>query len=261
MAKVSHRPYGGPMTPSAAYEEFDAHLTRVAIDDADAVAEVVATVRRGDRTPADAIRALDAWFLRGQTMDAGVRAAGTAVPLVATLTGTSGTNPTAPDADGPRTSLRRTLVYLLALADLHGVDVDDTDRRKTLVTAVLLGDEGASLASGALAGPGGRWARGLASAAPVARLAGGNPLLATLVHRIVDGGVAVALASGGEAVRAQAVVTQASRAFGRPPEHFPGQQPRPRTPSEQLPNSAIYARALARTIHKARQRARGEGTP
>lgn len=249
MAPVSHRPYGGPMTPSAAYEEFDAHLTRVAIDDADAVAEVVATVRRGDRTPAEAIRGLDAWFLKGQAMDAGVRAAGTAVPLVGTLTG--GT-----DADEPRATLRRTMVYLVALAALHGVDLDDTDRRKTLVTAVLLGDEGATLASDAVAGQGGRWARGLASAAPVARLAGGNPLLATLVHRIVDGGVAVALASGGEAVRARAVVAQARRAFGTPPATFPGQAPRVRSTNE-LPSSVVYARALARTLHKARQRRSG----
>lgn len=235
------------MTASGTYDEFDAHLTRVAVEDAAAVAEVVATVRRGGRAPADAIAALDAWYLRGQTVDAGVRAAGTAVPLVGTLAGAAGGE--------PLTSLRRTMVYLLALADLHGVDLEDTDRRKTLVTAVLLGDEGATLASDALAGQGGRWARGLASAAPVARLAGGNPLLATLVHKIVDGGVAVALASGGEAVKARAVVAQARRAFGRPPEASPG---RGAAAPEPLPTSAIYARALARTIHKARKRARGE---
>lgn len=230
--------------------EFDAHLTRVAIDDGAAVAEVVSAVRRADRTPEEAIRALDAWFLRGQATDAGLRAAGTAVPLVANLTGS------AEDSE-QRTSLRRTMVYLLALAELHGVDLDDTERRKTLVAAVLLGDEGATLASDALSGPSGRWARGLASA-PVARLASGNPLLATLVGRIVEGGLSVALASGGEAVRAQAVVAQARKAFGRPPALFPGQRPRPRTPAEQLPSSAVYARALARTIHKARRRAKGD---
>lgn len=233
---------------SASYSEFDGYLTRVAIDDADAVAEVVATVRRGDRTPAEAIRALDAWFLRGQTRDAGVRAAGAAVPLVANLTGTPAAD------DEPLTSLRRTMVYLAALAALHGVDIADTDRRKALVSAVLLGDEGAALASGAL-GRGGRWARGLASA-PVARLAGGNALVATLVARLVDGGVSVALASGGEAVRAQAVVTQARRAFGDPPDLFDGQAPRATRPAEPTPTSVIYARALARTIHKARKRAR-----
>lgn len=228
---------------TGSYDEFDGYLTRVVIDDADAVAEVVATVRRGDRTPSEAIRALDAWFLRGQTRDAGVRAAGASVPLVANLTGTD-------PADEQRTSLRRTMIYLAALAELHGVDIADTDRRKALVSAVLLGDEGASLASGAL-GQGGRWARGLASA-PMARLAGGNALVATLVHKIVDGGVSVALASSGEAVRAQAVVMQARRAFGEPPALFPGQEAR----AEAAPNSVIYARALARTIHKARQRAR-----
>lgn len=235
---------------SGSYEEFDAHLTRVALHDADAVAEVVATVRRGDRTPSQAIAALDLWFLRGQTMDAGVRAAGSAVPLVGSFTGEP-----EPDAGEPRTSLRRTMVYLVALADLHGVDIDDTDTRKTLVTAVLLGDEGARLASGALASRTGRWARGLA-AAPMARLAGGNPLLATLVHKLVDGGVTVAVASSGEAVRARAVVAQARRAFGDPPVLFEGQTPRPEAAREPTPNSVIYARALARTIHKARKRAR-----
>ena len=63
------------MTASGTYDEFDAHLTRVAVEDAAAVAEVVATVRRGGRAPADAIAALDAWYLRGQTVDAGVHIA------------------------------------------------------------------------------------------------------------------------------------------------------------------------------------------
>lgn len=231
------------MTAGSA-DDFDAWLTRAAETDADAVAEVVATVRRGDRTPAQAIDALDAWFLRGQAVDAGVRAAATTVPLVGAASG-------AAEPGEPVASLRRTMVYLLALADLHGVDLGDPQRRATLVAAVLLGDEGARLASEAVTTQGGRWARGLASTAPVARLAGGNPLLGMLVHKIVDGGMAVALASGGEAVRARAVVSQARRAFGAPPEQFPGQ--RSSRQAEQLPSSVVYARALARTLHRRRR--------
>ena len=233
------------MSYVGSYDDFDAFLTRVADEDAEAVAEVVATVRKNDRTPPEAIRALDTWFLRGQAVDAGVRAAGTAMPLAAGTTGAT---------DEPLASLRRTMAYLLALAALHGVDLDDTARRKTLVAGVLLGDEGATLASDALQTHGGRWARGLATAAPLAKLTGGNPLLGTLVAKIVDGGVSVALASGTEAVRAQAVVVHARKAFGRPPALFPGQAARPRASADELPNSAIYARALARTIHKARTR-------
>ena len=233
------------MTPIAHADDFDAFLTRVAQEDAAAVSEVVAAVRRDDRTPALAISALDGWFLRGQTVDAGVRAASDAVPL---LGGTTA-------ADEPVASLRRTMVYVLALARLHGIDLDDPERRTALVTAVLLGDEGARLASEGLAGEGGRWARRLG----VTRLARGNPLVGVLVTKIVDGGVAVALASGTEAVRARAVVAQARTAFGTPPDRFPGQ--RPRRPSE-LPPSATsaYARALARTVHRQKKRWRGSGS-
>lgn len=232
--------------------DFDAFLTHVATEDAAAVREVVATVRRGDRRPAEAIKALDGWYLRGQAIDAGVRTAASAVPLL---------GPAAPEAGEPLASLRRTAVYLLALADLYGVDLDEPDERKALVSAVLLGDEGASMASEALGAQGGRWARQLGATRAVSRLAGGNALVGMLVQKVVDGGVSAALASGSEAVRARAVVQQARRAFGTPPARFPGQKPRaaasgPR-PADPPSNTAIYARALARTIHKQRKRLKG----
>lgn len=242
------------MAAKHSYAELDVTLSRVADEKADAVAEVVAVVRgkEAERTPPEAIRVLNAWYLKGQTVSEGVRAAGASVPLVGGLAaGLSGET---------LASLDRTMVYLLALADLHGLDLADQERRKTLLMAVLLGDEGAELAAGAISGQGGRWARGLASGLPLAkvgrlaRVGGGNPLLAALVAKAVGGGLSVAIAASGEAVRAQAVVLQASRAFGEPPELFPGQAPR--ATAEPLPASAVYARALARTLHKARQRAR-----
>ena len=111
----------------ATYEELDARLSVVAADASDAVADVVAVARGrstgADRTPAEAIKVLDGWYLKHQATEAGARAAGV----------------------GPATvSLDRTMVYLLALADIHGVDLTEPERRKALLMAVLLGDEGAS---------------------------------------------------------------------------------------------------------------------
>lgn len=228
------------------YEEFDATLTRVASEKADAVADVVAVVRGQssghDRTPAEAIAVLNGWYLRQQATDAGARAAGS-VPAASGLVGAIRPEATA--------SLDRTMVYLLALASIHGVDLDDAERRNTLLMAVLLGDEGARLAASAVTGPSGTWARRLVS---LPRL--GNPLLGQLVSAAVTTGLSVVMAAGGETIQARAVVAQAQRAFGEPPALFPGQRPRtpafgPRPVHKPSPTSA-YARALARTLHKRR---------
>lgn len=238
----------------SSYEELDATLTRVAAEKADAVADVVAVVRGrsagADRTPAEAIRVLNAWFLRNQATDAGARAAG---PSAQNLVGALRPEATA--------SLDRTMVYLLALADLHGVTLEDEERRKTLLMAVLLGDEGAKLATSALTGQGATWARRLVSLPRV-----GNPLLGQLVGMALNTGLSVAMAAGGESIQARTVVAQAQRAFGEPPATFPGQKPRPaqqrsdrpelrtgpRPIDEPSPTSA-YARALARTLNKVKK--------
>lgn len=204
------------------YEELDAALTRVANEMPGAVTDVVAVARGrsagADRTPAEAIRVLDAWYLREAQ------------------------------------SVERTMVYLLALAEMHGVTLDDPQRRKTLLVAVLLGDEGARIARSALTGSGATWARRMVSLPRV-----GNPLLGQLLNHAIDTGLSAAVAKGGDAVQARAVVTQARLAFGEPPATFPGQRPRtpPRTSGTgsglgPSPTSA-YARALARTIHKAKK--------
>lgn len=234
------------MTPAPRLEQLDASLARVTAEDGAVVRECVDAVRGQDRTrtPAEAIRVLNAWYLRGEVVDGGLRAARAEIP------GAAGGS----DAD-VLTSLDRTAVYLLALADLYDLDVSDADRRKALVVGILLGDEGANLASGVYHEYGTRWARGLAArgVAQVTRTA--NPLLGQLVAHALRTGVAVTVAAGGDAIRAGSVVTQAARAFGPPPALFPGQEPR--APQDPPPNSVVYARALARTIHKARKRHEG----
>lgn len=242
----------------ARYDELDAALTRVAAEKADAVADVVAVVRGRsagvDRTPAEAIRVLNAWYLRQQATDAGARAAG---PAASGLVGALRPEATA--------SLDRTMVYLLALADIHGVTLEDEERRKTLLMAVLLGDQGAKLATSALTGPGASWARRLVSLPRV-----GNPLLGKLVGMALNTGLSVAMAASGESIQARAVVAQAQRAFGEPPSTFPGQRAQVPPPSalrtrsamgpaatEPMTNSGVYARALARTLAKAKKRQEG----
>lgn len=236
------------MSPAPSLEQLDASLARVAAEDCAVVRESVDAVRgkARTRTPAEAIRVLNAWYLRGEAVDGGLRAAKAEIPGGRALAATG---------DELLTSLDRTVVYLLALADLHGLDIVDAERRKTLVVGVLLGDEGAQLASTVYQDYGTRWARGLAArgVAQVTRTA--NPLLGQLLAHAVRTGLAMTVSAGGDVIRAQGVVTQAARAFGPAPATFPGQQPR--TTREPRPNSVVYARALARTIHKARKRREG----
>lgn len=98
----------------------------------------VDSVRRRKDTPARLIQRLERKYLRRVAAAGGAIGTVAAVPAIGTMTAVSLTG----------TQLAEFLYdstrHIMAVADVHGVAVDDVDRRRTLLLASLLGEEGAA---------------------------------------------------------------------------------------------------------------------
>jgi hypothetical protein len=127
-----------------------------------------------------------------------------------------------------------TAMYVLALAELHGVPVSDPDVRRALVLGVLVGGEGA-MAIEAVDGAGRHWAQVINRPDAKGKIAGINSRLAhllltrfgarqgaLLVGRALPLGIGAGIGAAGNAALARAAVTAARRAFGPAPQAFPG---------------------------------------
>jgi len=130
-----------------------------------------------------------------------------------------------------------TAMYVLAVAELHGLPVSDPELRRMYVFAVLIG-EGAELAIEGAASREAHWAQVLSRPlldggsrekvrAINARLAQmlltrvGTRQGALLVGRAVPLGIGAGIGAVGNAVLARGAITAARRAFGPPPRKFP----------------------------------------
>lgn len=128
-------------------------------------------------------------------------------------------------------------MFVLALAELHGVPLSDPDLRRALVVAVLVGEGGEALLSDSGA-RGSHWAQVLATGAghTAARERSGildsrlRPLLLTrfgarqsalLLGRALPLGIGAGIGAAGNAALARAAIATARKAFGPPPDRFP----------------------------------------
>ena len=60
------------------------------------------------------------------------------------------------------TTLEATMLYVLASAQAHGVEVDDVDRRRALLMAIMLGNSGRQVVQTLIGDTGGDWGKTLA---------------------------------------------------------------------------------------------------
>jgi hypothetical protein len=124
-------------------------------------------------------------------------------------------------------------MYVLALAELHAVPLSDPEVRRALVVAVLVGEGGIAALEGAAHEA--HWAQVLARGTSRDTIAGINNQLARLLLRRVGTrqgalllgralplGVGAAIGAGGNAAIARGAIGAARKAFGPPPERFPG---------------------------------------
>ncbi|EGD56666.1 hypothetical protein [Gordonia neofelifaecis] len=194
-----------------------------------AVAKYVRRIRRKypDEGPEQVIRRLEKHYLRTVTASGGAVGATAAVPGVGTLTAVSAI--TAESA----LFIEASALLALAIAEVHGIAPTDGERRKALVLAVALGEEGATVVGKAL---GARSSDAIAKLGvpgiPGANLntinrALGNKFIKkftigkapVVMGKLVPGGIGAVIGGVGNRALGSRVIRNSREAFG-PPPHF-----------------------------------------
>lgn len=180
-----------------------------------------------DLTPAELIEQLERRYLAAVVGIGGASGAAAAVPGVGTAAAI------ASGAAEITAFVSASAMYVLALAELHGVPVSDPEVRRALVVSVLVGEGGiAALEVGAAKEA--HWADVLARSTPKEKITGINSHLARLLlrrlgtrqgallfGRALPLGIGAAIGAGGNAALARGAIATARKAFGPAPRSFP----------------------------------------
>ncbi|WP_207895536.1 MULTISPECIES: hypothetical protein [unclassified Curtobacterium] len=132
-------------------------------------------------------------------------------------------------------SLELSALFALSVAEVHGVRVDELERRRTLVLGVVLGG-GASQTIEKVAGrTGPHWAKAIVDAIPVSQLKQINKVLGQnfvtkwgtkqgiiVLGNVVPFGIGAVIGGGANLGMAELTVRAARRAFGPAPATWPG---------------------------------------
>jgi hypothetical protein len=179
--------------------------------------------KRPDATAAQIIEQLERRYL------AAVVGIGTASGAAAAIPGVGTGTAIATGAAEIAGFVSATAMFVLAVAEVHGVPVSDPEVRRALVLAVLLG-EGAAAAIEGVAGHAPHWAQVIGRTTSRDKVAGINGRLAhllvtrfgarqgaLLVGRALPLGIGAGIGAAGNAALARTAITSARRAFGPAP--------------------------------------------
>lgn len=139
--------------------------------------------------------------------------------------------------------LEASALYAQSVAELHGVRIEDPERARTMVMAIMLGEEGSTLVTafaGQASGRGGsvisHWGPMIGERLPqgVVRTIGiriqkkfMGRLVArqgtALLGRAVPFGIGAVVGGAGNLMMGRSVIASAKEAFGAPPETIPGE--------------------------------------
>lgn len=123
--------------------------------------------------------------------------------------------------------------YSLAIAEVHGVQIDDAQRRKTLLLASVLGESGAKSVANLSTGSMTHWAKALGTTIPTSSIKQVNRVLSSrfvkrhifrqsgvVMGRLVPFGIGAVVGVIGGRALAHTVINQTSKAFGPAPQRF-----------------------------------------
>lgn len=179
-------------------------------------------------TPSQAVASLEAYY-RNSVVGLGAAAGATAaVPGVGTAIGI------AANVGEIGAYLEATMLYCLALAHVHGVEIQDLDRRRLLLVAVLLGDGGARTVTKAADRVGKHWGKKLVGSISAESVKAANKVLGhnfvtkfgtkqgiLVLGREIPFGIGAGVGAAGNWFVARATIKAARAAFGPPPEQWP----------------------------------------
>lgn len=127
-----------------------------------------------------------------------------------------------------------TAVFVLAVATVHGIDVEDLERRKALLLAVLAGPGGAGVIERLAGRSGGYWGRRVTEAIPIQTIRQINRVLGPnvvtkygtkqgifVIGKMAPFGIGASIGAAGNTVMARMAVAAARSAFGPVAEDEP----------------------------------------
>lgn len=218
--------------PSAAAKVLSNIIERGARVQGPAVKAYVERVRNQnpDASPADIVKKLEKHYL------AAVMASGAAVGSAAAFPGIGTLAAMASVAGETVVFLEATAVFVLSVAEVHGIPVDHRERRRALVLAVLVGEDSKG-AIADLVGRGrtsGSWLADGAATLPLPAVSQLNSRLlryfvkrytlkrgAIAFGKLLPVGVGAVVGGVGNRLMGKHIVANARNAFGTPPPRWP----------------------------------------
>lgn len=183
-----------------------------------------------DAAPADIVAKLEKHYLSAVMASGAAVGSTAAFPGVGTLTAASAI------AGETMVFLEATAVFVLAVAEVHGVPAGHRERRRALVLAVLVGEDGRRAVAD-LIGPGrtsGAWLSDGVAALPLPALSQLNiRLLRYIVRRyslrrgvlafgkVLPMGVGAVVGGAGNRMMGKKIIANTRKAFGSPPARWP----------------------------------------
>lgn len=198
---------------------------------APAVRAYVARLRRAnpDATPPEIVTKLEKHYLAAVMASGAAVGSAAAFPGIGTLTALSAV------AGETVLFLEATAAFVLAVADVHGIPVDDHERRRTLVLSALVGEDGRGAVRDYLGAS--RTSGAWLAEAEVLPLPLVSQLNNRLMHhfvkkytmkrtamafgKILPVGIGAAIGGGGNRMMGKKIVENARTAFGPAPTRWP----------------------------------------
>jgi hypothetical protein len=185
--------------------------------------------RNPKATPAEVIRTLERMYVSALASTGAAVGATAAAPAVGTGVAL------ALSAGEAFSSLELSTLFVLSVAEVHGVRLDEIERRRTLVMGILLGQSGSSTIVGETAKRTGQhWGRQLVSKVPMSTLKQINKVLGKnfvtkygtkqgiiVLGRVAPFGIGAVIGGGANITVATLAVRAARRAFGPAPQSWP----------------------------------------
>ncbi|MEU0558721.1 hypothetical protein [Dactylosporangium maewongense] len=181
--------------------------------------------RNPDATPAQVIRNLERMYVSA------LAGTGAAVGGAAAAPGVGTGVALALSAGEVLSSLELTALFALSVAEIHGVPIDELERRRTIVMGIMLGGTSSATISKVAERTGQHWGRQVVAKVPTETLRQINKILGRnfitkygtrqgiiVLGRVAPFGIGAVIGGGANAAVASLAVRAARRAFGPPPE-------------------------------------------
>lgn len=222
------------VVPARATSAVDAALERAVRIPSPSVRAYVDRLRRRrpGATPAAIVAVLERQYQRTLMGSGGAVGAAAAVPAVGTGASIALT------VGEIGTFFAASSLFTLAVAEVHGIEVEDTARRKALLMATVLGDAGARTVDDLTELDAQAWARALLTTLPIGTVRRVNRVLtgrllrrqlarqgALGLGRLLPFGVGALIGARGGRALGRTVVASARDAFGPPPAQFAAPEP------------------------------------